>query len=84
MVNKRFVCVEEGQITDNTKGRRLNHMDLTNTDWTIITVYHESFKAEKFRGKLYMQTFAKKCLWNPSYLLLNPYMNSAILNFHIK
>ena len=24
------------------------------------TVYHESFEAEKFRGKLYMQTFAKK------------------------
>ena len=24
------------------------------------TVYHESFEAEKFRGKLHMQTLAKK------------------------
>ena len=31
-----------------------------------------------------MQTFVKKLSQNPSYLLLNPYLNSAILNFHIK
>ena len=48
------------------------------------TVYHESFKAEKFCDKLYMQTFTIKLSWNPSYFLLNPYMNSAILNFCIK
>ena len=26
----------------------------------------------------------EKTLWNPSYFLLNPYLNSAILTFHIK
>ena len=37
------------------------------------TIYHENFEAEKFCGKLYMQTFAKKVLWNLSCFLLNPY-----------
>ena len=49
-----------------------------------FTLYHESFEAEKFHGKLYMQTFAKKLSRNPTYFPLNPYLNSAILNFHIK
>ena len=31
-----------------------------------------------------MQTFAKKLLWNPIYFLLNPYFNSAIMNFHLE
>ena len=48
------------------------------------TAYHESFEAEKFRNKLYMQTFAKKLLRNPTYFVLKPYLNSAILKFHIK
>ena len=52
------------------------------SDWH--TLYHKSFKAEKFHSKLYMQTFAKKLSQNPSYFLLNPYLNSAILTFHIK
>ena len=38
----------------------------------------------KFCGKLYTQTFAKKHSQNPSYFLLNPYLNSAILKPHIK
>ena len=51
----------------------------------LITVYYESFEPEKFRGKLYTKTFAKRLSWTPcSYFLLIPYMNSAILNFHIK
>ena len=49
----------------------------------LRTVYHESFEAEKFCGKLYMLTFAKKLSRNSSYFLLNPYMNSAILNFQV-
>ena len=31
-----------------------------------------------------MQTLAKKLLQNPTYFLLNPYLNNAILNVHIK
>ena len=34
------------------------------------TVYHERFKAEKFHGKLYTQTFVKKLSLNPLYFLL--------------
>ena len=49
----------------------------------IATVYYESFKAEKFHGKLYAQTFVKKLSGNPTYFLLNPYLNSTILNFLI-
>ena len=48
------------------------------------TVYHESFKAEKFHSKLYMQIFAKKLSRNLTYFLLNLYLNSAMLKFHIK
>ena len=46
--------------------------------YTVYHHYHESFEAEKFCSKLYTHTFTKKLSWNPSYL------NSAILNFHIK
>ena len=42
------------------------------------------FWGEKFHGKLYTQTFTKKLPWNPTYFLLNPYLNGAILNFHMK
>ena len=52
--------------------------------WELDTVYHENFEAEKFRGKLYMQSFARKLSRNPRHFLLNPYLNSSILNFHIK
>ena len=31
----------------------------------LANVYHGSFEAEKFHGKLYMQTFVKKLSWNP-------------------
>ena len=53
---------------------------------TLYIVYHESFESEKFRGKLQllMQIFAKTLSHNPTYFLLNPYLNSAILNFLIK
>ena len=54
------------------------------TKLRCYTVYLESFQAETFCSKLYMQTFTKKPSQNPSYFLLNPYLNSAILNFHIK
>ena len=50
----------------------------------MYTVYRESFEAEKFCSKLYMQTFTKKLSRNLSSFLLNPYLDSAILNFHIK
>ena len=56
----------------------------TNVVYPLHTAHHESFEAEKFRGKLYTQTFVKKISRNRSYFLLNPYMNSTILNFHIK
>ena len=55
-----------------------------NTHSYMHTVYYESFEAKKFHSQLYTKTFAKKLLQNPSYFLLNPYTNSAILNFHIK
>ena len=45
------------------------------------TVYNESFEAKKFHGKLYT---LKKLLQNHSYFLFNLYLNSVILNFHIK
>ena len=40
--------------------------------------------AEKLRGKLHIQTFVTNLSRNLSYFLLNPYLNSAILNFYIK
>ena len=50
----------------------------------IHTIYHEGFKAKKFRGKLYTWIFAKKLSRNPSYFLLNPYLKAPSWNFHIK
>ena len=39
---------------------------IQNLWWYIATVYHENFKAEKFRSKLYTQTFVKELLRNPT------------------
>ena len=42
-----------------------------------------------FQGRKVLQQVAhadlrEKLSWNPTYFLLNPYLNGAILNFHIK
>ena len=50
----------------------------------LRTVYHWSFEARKFHAKLHTQTFMNKVPLNPTYFLLNPYLNSTVLNFHIK
>ena len=56
-------------------------LEINSSEAYDSAVYHESFEAEKFHGnKLYMQIFVKKP-WNPTYFLLNLYLNSAI---HIK
>ena len=47
----------------------------------LHTICHENFEAEKFGSKLHTQTFTKQLSRN---LVLSPYLNSAILNFHIK
>ena len=55
---------------------------MTIEDW----LYHIPWKfwGRKVSWQVVQADFRKKLLWNPPYFLLNPYLNSTILNFYIK